>query len=230
MSLVELILVRHGQPDWFPGGIASNDPRLTDLGHRQAQRMAEMSRRWGKVDEIWVSPLRRAMATARPLGEALGIEPQVLDWTAEIGNPPEWEGSPVELIEAAWAESNLRTMDELWEGMPGGESFRDFHVRVVGGLTVDFQTRAIERLEEGHPHLWDIKDEHRIVVVAHGGTNAVITGALLGLEPTPWEWDRFDSPHTGVARLATLRIAHGHAFSLRAFADVTHLVPEMVTK
>ena len=33
-----------------------------------------------------------------------------------------------------------------------------------------------------------------------------------------------------LARLATLRIAHGHAFSLRAFADVTHLEPEMVTR
>jgi len=58
----------------------------------------------------------------------------------------------------------------------------------------------------------------------------VVIGHLLGADPTPWEWDRFESPHTGVARLSTLSIAHGGAFSLRVFGDVAHLEPEMVTK
>jgi probable phosphoglycerate mutase len=227
---VELILVRHGQPDWAPGRIASNNPHLSDLGKRQAELTAGVAAGWGKVDEIWMSPLNRARETAAPIAEALGIMPELQEWTEEIGNPPDWEGSPIDLIEDAWVKANLRPMDELWEGMPGGESFRDFHFRVVQGLERAFVERSIHRLEDGHPHLWEVADERRIVIVAHGGTNAVITGALLGLEPTPWEWDRFDSPHTGVARIATLHIAHGSAFSLKVFGDVTHLEKAMVTR
>jgi broad specificity phosphatase PhoE len=101
---------------------------------------------------------------------------------------------------------------------------------VVGGLEGAFRARGIERLVDGHPHLWALGRELRVVVVAHGGTNAVIIGALLGLEPTPWEWDRFDSPHTGVARLTTLSIAHGSVFSLKVFGEVSHLQREMVTR
>jgi probable phosphoglycerate mutase len=227
---VELILVRHGQPDWFPGGIGSNDPHLTRLGHHQAEAVARLAAAWGQVDEIWTSPLHRARETAQPIGNTLGVEPEVVPWTEEIGNPPAWEGSPIDLIEDAWAKGNLRPMAELWEGMPGGESFRAFHQRVVGGLEESFRLRGIERLIDGHPHLWSLGRELRIVVVAHGGTNAVIIGALLGLEPTPWEWDRFDSPHTGLARLTTLSIAHGSVFSLKVFGEVTHLDREMVTR
>jgi probable phosphoglycerate mutase len=227
---VELILVRHGQPDWAPGRIASNNPHLTELGARQAELVAQAARQWGQVDEIWMSPLNRARETAAPIADVLRLEPQLHEWTEEIGNPPDWEGSPIDLIEDAWMKANLRTMDEMWQGMPGGESFRDFHHRVVGGLENALGERAIKRLEDGHPHLWQVADERRIVVVAHGGTNAVITGALLGLEPTPWEWDRFESPHTGVAKMATLHIAHGSAFSLKVFGDITHLDPAMVTR
>lgn len=227
---MDLILVRHGQPDWFPGGRASNDPHLTELGARQAARLAARARQWDRIDQIWVSPMLRALETAAPLADALGHQVRVEDWMTEIGNPPEWEGSPVGLIEDAWTKGNLRPVEELWEGMPGGEGFRDFHQRVVGGLERAFAREGIERREDGLPHLWEVGGPQRIVMVAHGGTNAVILGALLGLEPTPWEWDRFDSPHTGVARLATLSIAHASAFSLRAFADVAHLDPDMVTK
>jgi broad specificity phosphatase PhoE len=37
---VEIMLIRHGQPDWGPGGKVSNDPVLTELGIAQARRLA----------------------------------------------------------------------------------------------------------------------------------------------------------------------------------------------
>jgi broad specificity phosphatase PhoE len=227
---MELILVRHGLPDWAPAKVARNDPFLAELGKRQAQALAAAAGGWGRIDELWVSPMNRARETAAPLAEALGVEPQVHNWAAEIGNPPNWEGSPIDLIEDAWVKANLRTMEEMWEGLPGGEPFRGFHARVVGGLEGALAERSVTRIEDGRPHLWAVPDDLRIVLVAHGGTNAVIAGALLGLEPTPWEWDRFESPHTGVARLATLSIAHGSAFSLKLFGDVSHLSRDMVTR
>jgi broad specificity phosphatase PhoE len=228
---MELILVRHGLPDWAPDTFARNDPHLSDLGNRQASRVAATADRWGPIDEIWMSPMHRARETAAPIAESTGLDPVVHAWAHEIRNPDQWEGSPIDEIKNAWIDANLRPISDLWDGMPGGETFRDFHQRVIAGLEDALAQLGITRMDDGHPHLWNVPDDdQRVVLVAHGGTNAVVIGYLLGAEPTPWEWDRFESPHTGVARLSTLSIAHGRAFSLRVFGDVSHLDPEMVTK
>ena len=67
-----------------------------------------------------------------------------------------------------------------------------------------------------------------VVIVAHAGTNAVVLGRLLGLEPVPWEWDRFPQPHTGVSRDHG-SISTGWGFSLRQLGDVSHLDEDMIS-
>ncbi|MBW3667001.1 MAG: histidine phosphatase family protein, partial [Actinobacteria bacterium] len=147
-----------------------------------------------------------------------------------IHNPLDWEGEPVEEIERILEESSFRTMEEMWDGLPGGESFRDFHERVVSGLTHTMESHGIHPMDPDHRHLWTVDDpDKRVVVVAHAGTNAIILGHLLGLEPVPWEWERFRQPHTGISRLTMSRISTGWGFSLRQLGDVGHLHPGMVT-
>jgi probable phosphoglycerate mutase len=225
---MELFLVRHGQPDWHPGQRMRNDPELTPLGHEQARLLA--TRDWGGVDELWVSPLVRARQTAEPLAEALGLEPRVSPWLAEITNPPHWDGSPWDEVSELFATLSRRPVEEMWDGLPGGESFRQFHRRVTSGLEESLAELGACRLVDGRPHLWTEPNPLRVVAVAHGGTNAVALGHLLGLEPTPWEWDRFDSPHASVARLGVKPIAHAVAFSLLRFGDVAHLRADQVTR
>ena len=41
VARVEFVLVRHGQPEWVRDGFNVADPPLTELGQRQASRMAE---------------------------------------------------------------------------------------------------------------------------------------------------------------------------------------------
>lgn len=227
---MDLFLIRHGQPDWAPGRIARNDPGLTELGHEQAQRVGHRFSTLEGVDELWSSPMSRAAETAQPVAGELRMEQEVYDWLREIQNPPEWEGSPVEVIEAGFEHANYRSMDEMWQGLPGGETFRDFHDRVTTGLIETLDSHGVHPAEPGQRHLWDVDDPgKRVVVVAHAGTNAVILGHLLGLDPVPWEWDRFRQPHTGVSRLTTFRVSTGWAFSLRQLGDVAHLHPGMVT-
>ncbi len=80
------------------------------------------------------------------------------------------------------------------------------------------------------PHIWDVdQDPGRLIVVGHAGTNAVAIGYLLGLEPTPWEWERFVSPHASISRLRTKPLAGGHVFGLRSFGDVAHFAADDVT-
>lgn len=227
---MDLILIRHGQPDWAPDRLARNDPGLTDLGREQAARVGHRLASLNGVDELWVSPMNRAMETSTPVVAGLEKSPEIHDWMKEIQNPAHWEGEPVEEVEKALREANLRTMDEMWDGLPGGETFRAFHERVVAGLVSTLDSHGVHPASDDDRHLWNVDDpDRRVVMVAHAGTNAVVLGHLLGLEPVPWEWDRFRQPHTGVSHLTTIRVSTGWAFSLRQLGDVTHLHPGMVS-
>jgi probable phosphoglycerate mutase len=227
---MDLILIRHGQPDWTPDRIARNDPHLTELGVEQAKRVAQRLTALDRVDELWVSTMNRSLETAAPIGIELSQETEKYDFLREIQNPPEWDGEPAEQIEKRLADANLRSMDEMWDGLPGGESFRAFHERVVTGLDETLTAHGIAPMTDEHRHLWTVDDpDKRVIVVAHAGTNAVILGHLLGLDPVPWEWERFRQPHTGISRLTMTRISSGWAFSLRMLGEVAHLHPTMVT-
>ena len=174
--------------------------------------------------------MRRALQTIDPIAGEMTIDPEPYEWLEELGSPPEWEGSPQEEVERILSESHFRTMDEMWDGWPGGESFRAFHERVVAGLEATLDAHGIHPMQEDDRHLWKLDDpDKRVVIVAHAGSNAVILGHLLGLDPVPWEWERFRQPHTGVSRLTMTRVSTGWAFSLRQLGDVAHLHPGMVT-
>lgn len=227
---MDLYLIRHGQPDWAPDRIARNNPGLTELGHEQAARVAHRLISVEGIDEVWASPMLRALETSQPVASELGMDKELYDWLMEIQNPPEWEGEPVEVIERAFEQASFRSMDEMWDGLPTGESFRDFHGRVVAGLIETLELHGVQPADPEKRHLWNVEDpDKRVVIIAHAGTNAVVLGHLLGLDPVPWEWDRFQQPHTGVSRVTTFRVSTGWAFSLRQLGDVTHLHPGMVT-
>lgn len=225
-----LRLVRHAEPAYVVDKTMFNNPELTAHGRRQAQLLA--AREWGRVDELWVSPMVRAQQTAEPLAETLGLTPVTHDWMHEIAAPDDWEGSPVDHLDAMFERLNLRAIDELWEGVPGGESVHDFHRRVTDGLTSTLSTYGAAPIvtDDEHPNLWSQPDDVSILFVAHGGTNAVVLTHLLGVAPTPWEWDRFESAHTSIATLRTKKVAHAVAFGLTGFGDTGHLPPDEVTR
>jgi probable phosphoglycerate mutase len=96
---MELLLVRHGQPDWTPDRIARNDPDLTPLGYEQAKRVAQRLGELDRVDQLWVSPMNRARQTSVPVATELETVARVCEWLQEINNPPEWDGSPADEID-----------------------------------------------------------------------------------------------------------------------------------
>ena len=78
--------------------------------------------------------------------------------------------------------------------------------------------------------VWSSGRAGRVLIVAHAGTNSVITCHLLGLEPTPWEWDRFVLGHASVTRIEALPVGDGSTFSLTRLSDVEHLPPDLRTR
>ncbi len=222
--MIELVLVRHAQPDWEPGGRAVDEPALTALGRAQAERLAAFFAE-ERFDALYTSPLRRARETVSPLAHRLGIEPQVQRWLAEITLPP-LEGLPTEEVERFFKMARARDLEQWWDGfLPKGESFRQFHERVTGGIESLLLADPRLRIhEDGGHRLWQIPQEsQRILLVAHAGTHAVLVSHLLGIEPVPWEAERFVLGWAGVAILRPVRIAEGAVWSLPSFNDRRHL-------
>jgi broad specificity phosphatase PhoE len=122
--------IRHGEVH-NPGGViyaGLEGYGLSDLGRRQADAVAGALGRT-EVDALYSSPLDRAMQTARPLADALGIEIRPDDRLYEWKYWQQWAGM-------TWED--LRTKGrEAWEAYqsdPGsvtsGESLSELAERV----------------------------------------------------------------------------------------------------
>ncbi len=218
---MEIVFIRHGQPEWSRDGLNVENPPLTELGHEQARAMATALAD-EEFDEVFASPLVRARQTAAPLFEALGRQETIAPWLEEIRDPA-WHGTPREKAEAAYAEMAGRPAEGRWEGLTDGESVREFTARIHAGATEFFTERGVVRSSLELP-VWQIAEpDRRIALVAHAGTNSTSIAHLLGLVPTPWEWDRFVLGHTSISRLESLELGDGHTFSLTKLSDVEHL-------
>ncbi len=225
---MEIVLIRHGEPEWVREGLTIVDPPLTDLGHHQAQQLAQ-ALAGEEFDEVLVSPLVRARQTAAPLLEALGRGEVVDPWLEEIRDPL-WHGTPAEKAAEAYAELKGRKAEDRWHGLNGGESMRDFVARIRAGVTQFLADRGVVRTEMELP-VWQIAEPGaRIALVAHAGTNSVTIGHMLGLDPTPWEWDRFVLGHTSISRVEAMELEDGYSFGLSKLSDVEHLPADQRTR
>jgi broad specificity phosphatase PhoE len=125
--MTNLLLVRHGETDWNADGRlqGQTDRPLSDLGRRQARRLAdELSTE--PLEAIYSSDLARARETATIVGESIGLPVSV--------DP--------DLREKDWG---------TWEGLTAVERDR---VEFVGESTEAHQERillALRRISERHP-------------------------------------------------------------------------------
>ncbi len=221
---MDIIFVRHGQPQWAIDGISQLDPHLTDLGWSQARLAAERIAADTKAEagELIGSPAARSQETADPISAATGLPMVTIDDLLEI-QMPNWEGVTEQAVIKIFKTTKHRTPDEWWDGLPGGESFRNFHDRVTTALDDLLAERGITRNADD-PRLWDVpKDPGRIVIVAHGGTNSVCLTHLMGAPPSPWEWEKFVLFHASFARVKFIPLAGAHVPSLRTFNDQDHI-------
>jgi 2,3-bisphosphoglycerate-dependent phosphoglycerate mutase len=218
---MEIVFIRHGEPEWVRDGFNVDNPPLTERGHRQAARMAE-ALSGEHFDEVFCSPLVRTRQTAAPLFAALGRDEQIAPWLEEIRNPI-WSGTPAEIADEAYQEQRERASVDRWRGLDGGESPRDFVDRIHLGCTMWLDERGVRRLDSDFS-LWEVDEpDRRIALVAHAGTNSVSICHLLGVPAVPWEWDRFVIGHASISRVRTMQMGDGHSFCLTKLSDVEHL-------
>jgi len=220
----QLLLLRHGEPDWVPHDVAVNDPELTPFGRAQADAAAAALAS-ERIDAIYVSPYARAQQTAAPLAERTGVEPVTVDDLAEIGIG--LEGVSQQQVDREFVRVSQRPLHAHWEGMPGGESFRDFHARVTRGVQYVLERHGMraERADDFTTWSEPLADPApSLVVVAHGGTNAVLLTHLLDIRPVPWEWLRFESELCGYSVLQARPLGpKGRVWSLVNFNELDPL-------
>lgn len=221
---MQIVLIRHAEPEWVRDGLNVDDPPLTRRGLRQAEMLAD--RLAGEdFDEILVSPLVRTRQTAAPVLELLGREMVIEPWLEEIRNPV-WHGTPAERAAAAWRAEREKTSLERWTGIDGGEAVSDFVARINVGCSLFLEERGVVRSNVDLP-VWQTTEryrpDHRVALIAHAGTNSVAICHMLGLPPTPWEWERFVIGHATVSVVDTVSLGDGITFGLSRLADSEHL-------
>jgi broad specificity phosphatase PhoE len=132
-----ILLARHGRtadnapPQRIQG---SRDPRLDDVGRRQAVELAAAAEPYG-IAALWTSRLLRARETAAIVGDALGLEPRVDERLAE-SHRGSWEGRLIEEVQreepeawAAWLRAGA-----AFRFPGGGESLAEHQERVLSAL------------------------------------------------------------------------------------------------
>ncbi len=220
---MDIVFIRHGQPQWAVDGISQTNPYLTELGHEQAElAAARIANDRKPATELIVSPALRSQQTAEPIAQKTGLTIATIDDLVEV-KMPNWEGVTEKAVIEIFKTSRHRSPEEWWEGLAGGESFRDFHDRVTLALDGLLAERGMVR-DANDPSLWHVeRDPGRLVIVAHGGTNSVCLTHLLGIPPAPWEWEKFVLFHASFSRVKMIPLAGAHVPSLRTFNDQDHI-------
>jgi broad specificity phosphatase PhoE len=180
-----LWLVRHGESTWNTLGLAQghcDQARLTRRGLRQARAVAARLRD-RPVGALYASDLRRALETAAPLAEVLGLA-VTRDARLRERCLGVLEGAATAAIgPAANGLHGDRVVDP--DARPeGGESIRDFYRRVAG-----FADELAARLPAVAGRAADAERAGEIVVVAHGGTLRVLNAYLRGIPVERMRWE-----------------------------------------
>ena len=195
---MELLLIRHALPVRVEGeeGTAA-DPELADLGHEQARALAEYLS-GERIDALYVSPMRRAVQTAAPVAEKLGLEPIYDDELAEFDRQSHFY-IPIEELK--------QEKDERWDDLVSGRWGPDGEVDPATFTAVVVE--AVERVIAGNRG-------KTVAVVCHGGVINAYYAHLLGLEFPMF----FEPAYTSISRVLASSAGQRQVKSINEHAHV----------
>ncbi len=198
---MDLVLVRHAEPVRLTAidtGGTPADPSLTVRGREQAVSLAAWLRH-ESFDAIYTSSKARAIETAAPVAEAIGLDPVVDDGWLEY-DARSHDYIPMEEMRA--------TKDPRLEAMYSGDwsSFGDadpdlFRIQV---------SDALDRTIAKH-------GGERVLVVCHGGVVNVAVALVVGLDRDLW----FEPDYTSISRIVASRSGVRSVISVN---ETAHLI------
>jgi probable phosphoglycerate mutase len=159
MTATRFIVIRHGETEWNVAARiqGQGDSRLTAEGVAQAEALAQRLAA-EKFERIVSSDLGRAHETAKRIA-AMSAHPIALDPRFRERHFGAGEGMTYDEVDRRYpgAFSRVRETDPDFR-IPGGESRREFHERVVSGM------ESLAREHAGET----------VVLVTHGGVLATL--------------------------------------------------------
>jgi broad specificity phosphatase PhoE len=201
MSLT-IYFLRHGETTASRTGgyCGALDPDLTPEGYQMAEEFADAYKLLPWV-AVFSSPLRRAVATAKPLCEAEGIRMQLKEGLREIAYG-QWEGKNPEEVNREFHDDYVRWLaDPGWNAPTGGERGIDIARR---------SSFVLEEIEKTYT-------SGNVLVVSHKATTRIMLCSLIGIDVGRFR-DRIKMP---VAAISIVEMAvHGpllHMMGDRAY-------------
>ncbi len=166
MSL-KLFFLRHGQTEFSKDNTYCGDlnPDLTPEGSTMAAAFAKAYQAipW---QAVYVSPMKRTIATARPLCDAIGLDMQLREGLKEIGYG-KWEGLTVEDVNRDFHEDYVQWLTEpAWNPPTGGET-------------------AVQVASRASLVVTEIQQTHltgNVLIVSHKATIRILICSLLGID------------------------------------------------
>jgi broad specificity phosphatase PhoE len=158
--MVQIILVRHGQPE-VPRTPPTGNPPLSLHGHAQARHAAN-ALKTERIDRIVSSGMLRADATAKPLADALGLKIEV---HPDLGEVDRWGGE----------YANIETIREK-----GAEEWRRFLAAPLNYFGIDADKFRAETLDAFRAVTMGDNDS-KIAIFTHGFPINIVLSHALGL-------------------------------------------------
>lgn len=202
---MELYIVRHGNTPEQGDVQYPIDPRLTELGFRQAEALACRLQGIG-FDRIFTSPLQRCLQTVAPLCAKNGTAVQLLYALLEKGTRANYIGLPFFDLKKICPQAEENAFACCEKGLPAYETAQQAYKRAVAVISY---VRSVCR------------EDDTVLLVAHGTFNSFLIHAALGFEPR--EDFNFSQDNTGLTLIRYFE-QDGHPHTKLGFMnDTTHL-------
>ncbi|MDC1071451.1 histidine phosphatase family protein [Acidimicrobiia bacterium] len=223
---MEIVLVRHGQPEWLKNNEYNLNPNLTEKGSLQAEMSSSIFQK-NEVDKIWVSPLLRAQQTLEPFKKA-GVSEDITvhEWLQEMRDSEEVDliGKPNNEIEEFFIKRNSKSFEE-WLVTNHGEYMKEFSDNIITNLGVSLNELGVVSLDNKYDRLFDLQNNEteKLMIISHAGTMSVLISYFLNMPLYPWTWRKFLPRHAGHTILKSTQISSGHFFRLKEFNNVSFM-------
>ena len=223
---MEIVLIRHGQPEWLKNDEYNLDPGLTEKGNQKAVFSSSIFNK-GEVDKIWVSPLLRAQQTLAPFKDA-GVSENIIvhDWLQEMRDSEEVDliGKSTKEIEEFFVKRNSKSFEE-WLLTNHGEYMKSFSENIITKLGEHLNELGVVSIDNKYDRLFnlDSNETEKLVIISHAGTMSVLISYFLNMPLYPWTWRKFLPRHAGHTILKSTKISSGHFFRLKEFNNVSFM-------
>lgn len=195
---MELILVRHAEPDRAATGHERRDPGLSEYGMNQTRLVARYLAEEDRFDGLYSSPLRRARETAEGIAARLGLPVSLVDGLAEFDrNAPEY----LHFDDLRKAKDPRYSACIAGDLSAWGTDVERFRAEFTAGIE-----SIVRRHRTG-----------RVLAVTHGGVLNGYLGSLVGT-------DRFFFHRPGNTGISRVQIEDDRA-RLVSLNELAHLRP-----